>query len=341
MLAAVIAATAAPVDAGILGQWDFSQGWNPSTGIVTSGSVVPGLSLTYLPKTGLYQSSAAHGGASPPPNPPQLQFATTDSFGIANLGGTGETVVMRMPDMRGYGLVTGLMATFPYLVNGDGSPTKLNRYTVVMDVCIPGSTYAQLPPDAPAYLTLLQTRLTADGAWFADKRDGTTGVASSYGGALTPDAWHRLAIVMNLSDSGAVPQYRAYVDTSLAADIVPDHVPQTSQRNVELVTRDLYTDKAFSLAQLNDSYPGLGTDSAFFLFNADRNDALDGPTRGELGTLFIANLQFRDDPLTSQEVAALGGPAPGYIPVPEPATWIMGLAAMAYVGRLVGRRRTR
>jgi PhoPQ-activated pathogenicity-related protein len=318
--------------AGVVGQWDFANGWNSSNGLIPAVSGISGLSLSYLPKTPLYQ----HPQALSQPNPPQLQFATTGSFGIANLGSGSDTTVMQMPDMRGYGLVTGLMAMFPRMVNGDGTPTKLNRYSVVMDVYVPGATDAQQPPN---YLTLLQTRLAGDGAWLIDKRDDTTGVASSYGGAVTPNAWHRLALVMNLSDSGAVSQYRAYVNGSLAADIVPNGVPLTSPRNSELVTRDLYTNGAFSIGTLNDSLSGLGTDSAFYLFNADRNDATDGPTLGELGTLYAANLQFRDDAMTSEQVALLGGPAPGVIPVPEPTTLGLLAAAGAAAGFSMTRRR--
>lgn len=334
LIAVLTVAITTPSSAGVVGQWNFSYGWDASTGVIPGVSSLPGLSLVYLPKTPYYGYPVAQSQ----PNPPPLQFASTGSFGIGNLGGSGDTVVMRMPDMKGYGLVTGLMAAFPTIVNGDGSPTKLNRYSVVMDVYVPGSTNAERPP---FYLTMLQTRLGADGAWLVDKRTDATGVASSYGGTVTSDAWHRLALVMNLSDSGTVSQYQAYVDGSLAASIVPVEVPQTSDRNVELVTRDVYTDGDFSIGTLNDSYPGLGTSSAFFLFNADRNDAIDGPTKGELGELYVANLQFRDDAMTNQQVVSLGGPAPGFIPVPEPTGLGLAGAAAATAAALARRSRRR
>jgi PhoPQ-activated pathogenicity-related protein len=321
---------------GVVGQWDFANGWNAGTGLVPAVSGISGLSLSYLPNTPLYQNPAAHDFGTPPSNPPQLAFGSTSDFGITNLGDSSDTVVMKMPDMRSYGLVTGLMAKFPQMANGDGSPTKLNRYSVVMDVYVPQATDAQQPPE---YLTLFQTRLVNDGAWLIDKRDDITGVASSYGGTVTPNAWHRLALVMNLSDSGAVSQYRAYVNGSLAADIVPDTVPQTSSRNIALYDTDLFTDGNFSIGTLDDSYPGLGPDSAFFLFNADRNSGVDSMTKGELGELYVANLQFRDDALTDSQVAALGGPAPGPIPVPEPGT--LGLLAAAGFAAAAGLSRRR
>jgi PhoPQ-activated pathogenicity-related protein len=324
---------------GVVGQWDFSSGWNAGTGVVPAVSAIPGLSLSYLPNTPLYQNPAAHDFGTPPPNPPQLAFGSTSDFGITNLGDTSDTVVMQMPDMRSYGAVTGLMAKFPHMANGDGTPTRLNRYSVVMDVYVPQATDDQRPP---AYLTLFQTRLVNDGAWFIDKRDDITGVASSYGGTVAPNAWHRLALVMNLSDSGAVSQYRAYVNGSLAADIVPNMVSGTSSpRNAELLANDLYTDKAFSIGTLNDAVPGLnlGPDSAFFLFNADRNVGDEGLITGELGEVYVANLQFRDEALTDSQVAALGGPAPGPIPVPEPGTLgLLGTAGLAAAAGLSRRR---
>lgn len=333
---AAIAARSTPAD--IIGQWDFAAGWsNQPSGLIRSHAAIDGLTLSYLPNTPFYQSPIAHGDNSPPANPPQLQFATTGSFGIANLGSGSDTVVMQVPDMRGYGLVTGLMARFPPMTNGDGTPTRLNRYSVVMDVYVPAATDAQL---SPPYLTLFQTRLVNDGAWFIDKRDDTTGVATGYGGAVTPDAWHRLALVMNLSDSGAVSQYRAYVNGSLAADIVPNSVP-TSERAFDLLAKDLFTDKAFSIGRLDDSYPHLGADSAFFLFNADRNVGGEGLLTGELGQLYVANLQFRNDAMTSQQVAALGGAAPGVIAVPEPTTLGLVGAAAACAAALARRRSRR
>jgi hypothetical protein len=100
---AIIAALSAQAaSAGVIGEWDFASGWgNQSSGLIQPASAIPGLSLSYFPNTSLYQLPIAHGNRSPPPNPPQLQFATTGSFGNGNLGGGSSTVGMRVPDKRG------------------------------------------------------------------------------------------------------------------------------------------------------------------------------------------------------------------------------------------------
>lgn len=326
-----------PASAGIIGQWDFANGWNPTSGVVTAVSGTDGAALTYLPKTFMYGLPAAQSS----PNPPQLAFATTGSFGIGNLGANDGTVVMRVPDARGYGLVTGLMASFQ---RAGSPPAKLNRYSVVMDVYVPGSTDAIQPPN---YLTLVQTRLGQDNAWFIKKSTDATGVATSYGGAVTPNAWNRLALVMSLDEPTSLPRYQAFVNGALASSLVWDAVdalrgtPDFGTREQELLTYDLVPDGTFSIGTLNDSFSGLGSQSALFLFNADRNDAANGLLTGELGELYVANLQFRDDALSAGDVLALGGAAPGVVPVPEPSTWaLLGAAgAAALVGRRASRRR--
>ena len=68
--------------------------------------------------------------------------------------------------------------------------------------------------------------------------------------------------------------------------------------------------------------------SGFFAFNDDS---------GEVGELYVANLQFRDDALSAAEVASLGGAAPGPIPVPEPGGCML-MAAAALTAAWLRRR---
>jgi hypothetical protein len=62
----------------------------------------------------------------------------------------------------------------------------------------------------------------------------------------------------------------------------------------------------------------------------------------ELGVYYVANMQFRSDALSSLEIAALGGPAAGPIPVPEPGSlMLLAAAATGLITLTAGRSRLR
>jgi hypothetical protein len=281
----------------LLGNWDFG------TGTLAAVESLPGVVLQYLPDTPIYQAA---GGT---PNPPPLEFAPPQSFGIAPLG-TATTPVMRMPDMRGRGAATGLMTSFPFLANGTvsgGGTTKLNRFTLVMDVLLPAANFAELPN----YLALFQPRGNADAALFVRKPSQEFGAAVSYGGVVQPDTWHRMALVMALDNPTNVPRYETYLNGAKVGEIVWDDIVVDSPRNEELKNRDLIPDGAWSIAALADTSLLLPADrSGFFTFNDNSS---------ELGVYYIANMQFQTTALTSSAIAALGGPAAGPISVPEPS----------------------
>jgi hypothetical protein len=298
----------------VIGQWDFS------TGSIGPISGMSGLSTAYLPNTPFY---SAFGGQ---PNPPALAFATTSSFGIANLGGSGSTQVLRIPDARGYGPVTGLMTTFPKLTNGGPAAARLNDYSVVMDVLIPAASFA----GDSTYISLFQNSAAADAMLFVRKPAAAKplGKGPSYGGDVTADAWHRIALVMSLDRPTSQPRYQAFLDGSLVSEMVWDDIILDSQVNSDIKDFYLVPDGGFAIGTLADSHPSLSSSqSAFFLFN-DNN--------GEVGQLYVANLQFRDNALTAAEIAALGAAAPGPIAVPEPSTW--ALLASAAAAALSARR---
>jgi hypothetical protein len=311
----IVLGASGPLPAALVGNWDFG------TGALTAVEALPGTLLQYLPDTPIY--SLAGGTADPPP----LAFATADAFGIASLG-PAESLVMRMPDMRGRGSATGLMASFPLMTNGQldgGAATKLNRYTLVMDVLLPSISYE----GPPTYLALFQPRGNADAALFVRKPTRQYGAAIAYGGSVPPDTWHRLAMVMALDRSTSVARYETFIDGAKVGEIVWDQIVVDSTRNEELKTRDLVPDGAWSIAALADTLGLLPADrSGFFAFNDNS---------GELGVAYVANLQFRADALSSAEIAALGGPAAGPIPVPEPAAGLTALFGMAVVA--AARRR--
>ena len=302
-----IIAGSGPALAEVIGNWDFS------TGSLAPVSGKPGMQLAWLPNTPIY---AAFGG---PANPPPLAYATTGSFAVASLG-SGDATVLRVPDMRGRGPAVGLMASFPLLSNGttgSGAPaTKLNRYTFVTDVLVPESSFTS-PGD---YLALFQPRGNADGALFVRKPSHELGAAAAYGGQILHNTWYRIAMVMQLDAVTSAPRYDTYIDGQPIGQLVWDQIAVDSTRNAQLKDFDLVPDGRWSIAALSDTDSLLSSNlSGFFALNDDS---------GEVGEIYVANMQFRDDALTATEVGALGGAAPGPIAVPEPAG--LGLVAMAW-----------
>lgn len=305
----LLAVAAGPAAAAVIGNWDFS------TGSFTPVAAMPGMQLSWLPDTPYY---AAFGGT---PDPPPLAYATTGSFGVASLGSGSTTTVLRVPDMRGRGAAVGMMASFPLLTNGTtgaGAPlTKLNRYSFVADVLVPATSFTGLPN----YLDLFQPRGNADGSLFVRKPSQEYGAATAYGGPVVADTWYRMAMVMQLDAATSAPRYDTYLDGRPISQIIWDEIVVDSNRNAQLKDFDLMPDGLWSVAALSDTQGSLPANlSGFFAFNDDS---------GEVGELYVANMQFRDDALSAGEVAALGGAAPGPIPVPEPAG--LGIAAVAVV----------
>jgi hypothetical protein len=305
----------------LVGNWDFG------TGSLAAIESLPGVALQYLPATPIYQAA---GGT---PNPPSLEFASPQAFGIQPLG-SATTPVMRMPDMRGRGAATGLMTSFPPLANGTlpggGAATKLNRFTLVMDVLLPAAEFSELPN----YLALFQPRGNADAALFVRKPTRQLGAATSYGGLVQPDSWHRMALVMTLDNPTNVPRYETYLDGTKVGEIIWDDIVVDSPRNEELKNRDLIPDGAWSIAALADTSPLLPADLAGFFTLNDNS--------GELGVYYVANMQFQSVALSGSQIAALGGPAAGPIPVPEPGgLLLLAAAATGLITLTSGRSRLR
>jgi len=304
----------------VIGNWDFS------TGSFVAVEAMPGMNLAWLPDTPYY---AAFGGT---PNPPPLAYATTGSFGVASLGSGSDTTVLRVPDMRGRGAAVGMLASFPLLANGTsaggGSLTKLNRYTFVADVLVPEASLA----GSPNYLDFFQPRGNADGALFIRKPSRQVGVATAYGGTVVANTWSRYAMVMQLDAATSAPRYDTYLDGQPIGQIVWDQIVVDSNRNAQLKDFDLVPDGRWSIAALSETQSSLPANlSGFFAFNDDS---------GEVGELYVAAMQFRDDALTAAEVAALGGAAPGPIPVPEPegsALLTLAVATGAWLRRRPAR----
>jgi hypothetical protein len=213
-----------------------------------------------------------------------------------------------VPNTAGYGPMGGLIAEFPRRVNATAN--SLNRSTVIMDVLIRQAAFARQTGN---YLAVFQTTPTTDAELFIDVRDQASlpgaarplGIGGVYGGDVMADQWHRIAWVANLAAPTNQPRFQAYVNGQLATSLVWDELLAEGLATNDSVKLDLtdstmpagalQADGRFSilnLAQLSQGTVSEPQTSAFFLFN-DNSD--------ELGEVFVAHLQVRDEPLSSED----------------------------------------
>ncbi len=325
VIAAVAAPPAVPARAEVIGNWDFSSG-------SLAGAAGSQVRLRHAPSTPAYSNYAAayaflraNYDRSLPAlqSAPSLAYGTTASFGIQPLGGADRTV-LRVPDARGAGQLTGLIADFDR-----AGPGKVNRYSVIMDVLIPQTTFNE----TNRWISLFQPRANADGLLFADTNLNESGgynfgVANGYASGFQPDVWQRIALVVDLEAQAGQPRYMTYLNGLAKAAI---ETPGTG--------RDPAISGPLSIGSLTDSNPwqaptlfnGLAdaSKSTLFFFNDEGFD---------LGTLYVANLQFRDTSLSSADIFSLGGPTAAAIAVPEPATLVIAGSALLFFGGAARRR---
>lgn len=328
VIAAVAGPLAAPAHAEVIGNWEFSSGSLAGT----AGSQVRLRHAPLTPAYGNYAAAYAYYRATVNPSLPALQsvpslaYGTTGSFGIQPLGDAGRTV-LRVPDARGAGQFTGLVADFDR-----SGPGKVNRYSVIMDVLIPQTTFNE----TNRWISLFQPRANADGLLFADTNlNGSGGydfgVANGYVGGFQPDVWQRVALVIDLEAQAGQPRYMTYLNGVAKAKI---ETPGTE--------RDPAIDGPLSLGRLTDSNPWQAptlfnnladaSKTTLFFFNDEDFD---------LGTLYVANLHFRDTAMSAGDVFALGGPTAAAIAVPEPASIVIaGSALLCLAGAARWRQRT-
>ncbi len=239
-----------------------------------------------------------------------LSGTPATSYPTTNLGGqtSGYLSVPKMTSNTNEGLT----ATLPSSAPNGGSSSYINEYTLVMDVYVP-------TPASGSYTALFQTQPTnasgndADLYVYNSNGQGEIGDSSSIGGysaagAFTFNAWHRVALSVDLQNN-----------------TVTEYVDGTA----------VYTDTSTTLLTLDGRmslYSNLQTGPSFLLFN--EGDSTAGTYTNALD---VSAIGFTDTALSSSQIAALGGfNAAGIFAVPEPTSVYLGfLAAGAF---LIGRR---
>jgi hypothetical protein len=233
----------------ITGQWDFDNG---------DLSATIGAALEYL-------------GGPAGPTVAATHFGTTTSFGIPDINGEPAKV------MRFDGAINpqiGYVVHHRAVPNGDVTATKVNQWTLIMDINIPNLEGVQ-------YFSFCQIDNLAnanDGDLFANFAGGTAGLGISGSYPKDPPVvagrWHRITFAVDAANT-----ISKYVDGVKTAD-------QTG----------------WSGAGFDGRHAMLPT----FLLFSDED--------GESQLAYVNSVQYRNYKMTDDEVALLGGPSASGIP---------------------------
>ncbi|HRZ37016.1 MAG TPA: hypothetical protein P5534_11715 [Candidatus Paceibacterota bacterium] len=166
-----LVAPLAPLDAAVVGQWDFTNGLSASVGI----------DLDYFDGVG----AATESGTT---------FGTSASFGIPDVAGQAVHVI-RTPKMT---------PAMGYLMNpnaaGNGGGWLVNQYSLVFDVYFPAASSGQnrclIQIDDPWVNS-------NEGEFYVAANNGLGTLAHPHG-IVAADAWHRLVVTADLAASPPV-----------------------------------------------------------------------------------------------------------------------------------------
>ena len=240
----VLMASGLSAMAAITGQWDFENGDLAAT---------IGTPLQYRGTT-----------AS------QTQFGTTTAFGIASINGQAGSVMRFPATTAGQGYIV------PHGALPNGSGTKVNQYTVVLDILYPSSS--------TGYRSIWQTDTNnaSDGEIFVNGANGI-GINGYYNGNLSPDVWHRVAFTIDTTRR----ELGKYIDGTSVLSSAIGSAPLGTNRMQYLDATPSAVDGRWAL------------DTTALLF-ADENN--------ETGVGYVSSIQIHDRALAPEEIALLGLP---------------------------------
>ncbi len=236
----------------ITGQWDFDEGDLRAT---------KGRDMLYYDyeELGAIESNT--------------RFGTTRSFGIPDIAGKEANIMFFPPcgTNEGYRMFHGA------LVSESGK--RINQYTIILDLLYPSTS-------SGTWRSILNTdgnnQNRAD--LYISDRDGL-GVDDDFAGMISPDQWHRIACVFDLS--ATPPILGRYVD------------------GVPIGTQML----------------SAGENGRWSVPPADRGRwiLLFADPEGRTNSGYVNSIQFRNYAMTADEIAVLHGPSAEGIPVMSPA----------------------
>jgi len=260
----------------ITGQWDFNQG---------DLSADYGQPLTY--------SSVAVQTAT--------TFGTTTAFAVSDIGGQPANVLRWVPT-TGFG--GGYVMTHGIAPNGGG--TKVNQYTVIMDLMYPVTS---------GFKSLWQTGAPgdADGDLFFN---GTgMGIAQVYNGTIVAGNWHRVAFTLDLTQR----ELGKYID---GVNVVPTQVGATP----------FGPHLAQYLSAATTVTAGGGVDLRWSLNATAQLLADDG---NEVKEVYVSSVQIRNGRMSDAAIAAMGAPTAGKIPGLIKATTSGGNVVIDWTGSVL------
>lgn len=219
-------------------------------------------------------------------------FGTTTSFGLPSFS-DGVGGVMRFDAAEP---CTGYL--FPHGAAANGGGLRVNDYTLITDVIIPFDDYF-LPPTnhVVAWISIYQSALlnNEDAMYFIRTEDAALGDDGSYADTLgwaIEDRWMRIVAAVNGSDpSGTkLTKYVILSDGTVLGPVTQDEglsEPVDGKRSL------------WPASQVGYDHLLMFADDDF-----------------ETHRGYCSSIQVRDYVMTSEEVAALGGPSAAGIPIP-------------------------
>ena len=259
--------------AAVTGQWDFNRG---------DLSATIGQPLSY---------ATAQVGTD-------TAFGTTTSYGVVDINGVPTTVMHWVPTAGASGGYV-----IPHGIAPNGGGTKVNQYTVIIDL---------MYPDVSGYKCLWQTGAPGDADGDVFMNGGGMGISSIYNGTMNGGEWHRIAFSVDLTQR----ELAKYIDgvnvltTQVGATPFGPHLAQ-------------YLSTATTAAG------GGGVDLRWSL-NPTAQILSDNDN--EVKEVFVSSIQVRNGRMSDSAIAALGGPSADKIPGMIKASRSGGGIVIAWTG---------